>query len=110
MNTQYTCPVCAYSEMPDPAEEGNICPCCGTEFGYDDDGVSHRQLRDEWVANGAPWFSTVIAAPINWSPWVQLILSDYDYDQRPKPRPIKMTEANVSGVYVEANVRMRAIA
>lgn len=49
MSNPYTCPVCA-ELMPDPVEEGNICPCCKTEFGYDDDRVTHEELRRTFVA------------------------------------------------------------
>jgi hypothetical protein len=77
---QYTCPVCAHSQMPYPADEGNICPCCGTEFGYDDTmGTTYRDLRDAWVARYAPWFSPIDGPPLMWDGVVQLILADYDF-------------------------------
>lgn len=78
--TNYTCPVCAYSLMPYPVEEGNICPCCGTEFGFDDDlGMSFRRIRDAWVAAGTPWFSPIDPRPLLWNGLVQLILSGYEF-------------------------------
>jgi hypothetical protein len=80
MINTYTCPVCAYS-MADPVEEGNICPCCGTEFGYDDDlGVTYRQLRQLWIRNGTPWFSPVVTIPSGWDPILQLVEADYEFD------------------------------
>lgn len=80
MINTYTCPVCAYS-MVEPVEEGNICPCCGTEFGYDDDlGVTYQQLRQMWIGRGFPWFSPIVAIPKNWDPIVQLIEADFDFD------------------------------
>lgn len=76
--TTYTCPICAYSRMPYAADEGNICPCCGTEFGFDDDlGVSFRNIRDRWVANGTPWFSPLDARPLFWSGIAQLVSAGY---------------------------------
>lgn len=94
---RYTCPVCAYSRMPYPAEEGNICPCCGTEFGYDDSmGITFRDLRDRWVSLHTPWFSPLPedAPPPMWNGVVQLLRADYDFswpewlptaDQDPEP-------------------------
>ena len=79
--TLYTCPVCAYPEMADPVEEGNICPCCGTEFGYDNDlGVTYRQLRDRWITDGMQWFSPVRLPSDSWDPVRQLVDADYDFD------------------------------
>lgn len=78
--TTFTCPVCAYSLMPYPADEGNICPCCGTEFGFDDDlGVSYRELRDHWLEQGAPWFSPVDDTPPHWDPIEQLVQSEFEF-------------------------------
>jgi hypothetical protein len=80
MINTYTCPVCAYA-MSEPVEEGNICPCCGTEFGYDDDlGVTYGQLRQLWIERGCAWFSPVAAIPDNWDPILQLIEADFDFD------------------------------
>jgi hypothetical protein len=82
MTNQYTCPVCYYTAMPDPVEEGNICPCCGTEFGYDDDfGVTHDQLRAAWITAGAEWFSPVLSPPMTWNPFVQLALAGVALNQ-----------------------------
>ena len=89
--TTYTCPVCAYSGMPYPAEEGNICPCCGTEFGFDDGmGVTFRQLRDQWVAQHVPWFSPIDAPPRTWDGIQQLVLAEYEFT-----RPLWLVVASV---------------
>lgn len=78
--TRYTCPVCAYSQMPYSADEGNICPCCGTEFGYDNTmGVTFRMIRDRWVVAHTPWFSPLDTPPTLWSGIAQLILADYEF-------------------------------
>jgi hypothetical protein len=52
----FTCSVCFFDQMPDPPQDYNICPCCGTEFGNDDQDKTHEQLRIEWIASGAKWF------------------------------------------------------
>jgi hypothetical protein len=54
----YTCPVCYYDKLDDPPDHSfEICPSCGTEFGYTDFNTSHEQLRNEWVAGGKKWWS-----------------------------------------------------
>lgn len=70
---RYLCPVCFYPDLDEPPGEFNICPCCGTEFGVDDyspRGISpdviHRELRWQWVANGAPWFDPGTPQPEGW--------------------------------------------
>lgn len=44
--------------LGDPSHDR--CPCCGYEFGYDDDSrarspVSFEDWRSAWLAAGAPW-------------------------------------------------------
>lgn len=68
----FQCPICGYNRLKEPPEDFSICPCCGTEFGFDDFEVSHDQLRDRWIANGMPWFSRYTLPPINWNPVTQL--------------------------------------
>jgi hypothetical protein len=65
-----SCPVCTYDALPFTPTDYNICPCCGTEFGVDDTYISWEELRDEWVANGAPWFFG--EAPAGWNATLQL--------------------------------------
>ena len=67
---RYTCPVCGF-RMPDPAADFNICPSCGTEFGYDDTGKTHAQLRAQWLRGGAQWWSPQ-APPPGWDGYEQL--------------------------------------
>lgn len=81
----YLCPVCGYDALDEPpwtndAPSDEICPSCGTHFGYDDVaggdaaariGVHHR-LRDRWVRAGCPWFSATRPAPVGWDAKVQL--------------------------------------
>jgi hypothetical protein len=58
--------------MPYPAEEYNICPCCGVEFELDDEYKTHAELRADWIARGMPWFSAVRLPPHGWNPEAQL--------------------------------------
>jgi hypothetical protein len=64
---KFICPVCDWPnlrEKPDCSFE--ICPQCGTEFGYDDAGASHADLRAEWVAGGRKFWrssNTTTGAP-----------------------------------------------
>jgi hypothetical protein len=72
----FTCPVCFYARMPHTPTEYNICPCCGTEFEADDEDFTHAELRNFWIAKGAPWFFR--QAPVLWNPWKQLMESGVD--------------------------------
>jgi hypothetical protein len=70
-------------ELPPPycqhwgAPSYEVCPCCGFEYGFDDDpgasepGFSFDQYLDEWVARGANWFDPS-ARPEGWSLDAQL--------------------------------------
>ena len=49
-----------------------ICPCCGVQFGYEDDGYhSVTGYRNQWLKAGAKWFS-VGQRPKDWNLEVQL--------------------------------------
>lgn len=86
----YLCPVCGYDRLYEPpwsddAPSDEICPSCGTQFGYDDAAggdaarraVAHRALRASWVSDGCPWFSTSRRSPDGWDPTAQLrVLED----------------------------------
>lgn len=58
----FKCPVCDYAGLDeDPAlQRFNICPRCGTEFGYDDAGPNREdrlsELRAIWIEGGARWW------------------------------------------------------
>ena len=73
-----TCPVCGFAKLAEPAYDKvgcasfEICPSCGTEFGYHDATKSHADLRKLWLAAGVPWSSQVIASPPNWDAMEQL--------------------------------------
>jgi hypothetical protein len=64
----YTCVVCYYDGLYDPPYDvrgiasDEICPCCGFQFGFDDDGFTGQTekchaWREKWIANGNKWFS-----------------------------------------------------
>jgi hypothetical protein len=67
----YICPVCGYP-MSDPPRDYNICPSCGTEFGYEDSARSYESLRNAWFRSGAAWWSPVDPIPHGWNPLTQL--------------------------------------
>jgi hypothetical protein len=82
---RFSCPVCGYGGLAEPAydEHGcsshEICPSCGTQFGYHDCSTSHAELRTRWLEGGARWRSQQ-PQPENWSALAQLkaagLLSD----------------------------------
>jgi hypothetical protein len=75
----HSCPVCGFPRLHEEpyshAHEASfeICPCCGTEFGYTDSASSHDQLRANWKAAGMPWRSSVVEPPDGWDPVTQLL-------------------------------------
>jgi hypothetical protein len=74
---EYTCPVCGYDQLEDPAMEDEICPSCGTQFGYHDFNKSHQQLRLLWIRKGMQWHSRVDEKPLEWNPHNQLRCADF---------------------------------
>lgn len=75
--SENVCPVCGFSALAEPAYDDGlasfeICPCCGTEFGYDDASVSHDILRERWIAAGYPWWAPE-GPPSDWRPETQLM-------------------------------------
>ena len=94
-----TCPVCGYgglqqapyaylNRLPVPDGFGppydlslglpsyEVCDCCGFEFGNDDEpgtakGISFEDYRQDWLSEGAPWFSPSKRPP-DWSLEAQL--------------------------------------
>jgi hypothetical protein len=77
---KHTCPVCAYpklEEAPRSKSGGGsyeICPCCGFQFGVDDDdkGLSYEEARERWIAKGMIWRSKGQKAPAKWDAAKQL--------------------------------------
>ena len=81
----YSCPVCKYIGLKYPPTNHNICPCCGTEFGYDDNRKTHTELHQEWVTSGARWFDGL--PPVGWDPNMQLYAAGkgFEYEKVPVP-------------------------
>jgi hypothetical protein len=76
--TRGNCPVCGYNDLLEPSHDDTwagsfeICPCCGTQFGYDDATRAHDDLRKVWLASGAPWWSEERQPPFGWNALEQL--------------------------------------
>jgi hypothetical protein len=79
----YTCPICGFAALARPPYDSDgyptfgICPCCATEYGYQDVNGDFDRLRAEWVERGMPWSSEVNPAPDNWDPREQLRSADF---------------------------------
>lgn len=72
------CPVCGYDlkrRIPTRIAMGEICSCCGTEFGVDDYEVPYSELRRRWLADGCPWFSNATPPPKGWTAQRQLAIA-----------------------------------
>jgi len=70
---KYTCTVCGFAGLEEPPAYFTICPCCGTEFGYQDFVRGHDDLLADWVGKGMQWQSTVTPRPYHWNPIEQLV-------------------------------------
>lgn len=73
LNKLFLCKVCGYNygdyvwgeDGLSPSHE--ICPCCGTEFGYEDSNESSiLAQRERWLNSGAKW-SNPEEKPKKWS-------------------------------------------
>ena len=82
---RYLCPVCGYPDLSEtpwtnesPSDE--VCPSCGTHFGYDDVAAGdaaerqqfYRRRRSEWRMAGCQWFSVSTHPPSGWNAERQL--------------------------------------
>lgn len=74
---RHMCLVCGFLGMRDAPRDFEICPCCGTEFGLDDVERSHADLRQDWMARGAQWFSKATKPPARWDAMEQLAEADF---------------------------------
>jgi hypothetical protein len=87
----FTCPVCGWDKLAEPPYDSfgcatySICPCCGTEFGYDDATAKHAELRNAWIAAGMRWWSVSTLPPADWDPEVQLRLVSRDPPRTMRP-------------------------
>lgn len=73
----YTCTICGYKglEMESYGKDypsGEVCSCCGFQFGEDDDkGISHDGWRESWIKKDCPfWY--IPDCPENWNVEKQL--------------------------------------
>lgn len=63
ISIKYICPICGYYGLNEPAwlEDGitssfEICPCCGTEFGYHDCKPEGKKKQyEQWVSRKYEW-------------------------------------------------------
>jgi hypothetical protein len=81
----YLCPVCGFEGLQEPPwadgePSDEICPSCGTHFGYDDVAGGradlreevYRRRRSEWIERGSRWYSASRHPPDGWDPTTQL--------------------------------------
>lgn len=98
---KYVCPVCGYPNLESEPANHEICPSCGTQFGYDDYLRSYESLRNEWFAKGAKWFLEGYK-PKNWNPYLQLLnlQSEVEFSSESltveKIGNLKRTERNIT--------------
>ncbi len=90
----FTCPVCYYTGMQDPPTDYNICVCCGTEFGNDDELCSHADCAPIGLRETRPGFSVRLLSV--GMPWTQLhaahvALIPYDASLSLHGSPIRTT-------------------
>ena len=70
---KFNCTVCGFDGLDESPAYFTICPCCGTEFGYDDFVRGHDELLAEWIVKGMQWHSSVSPRPAGWEPIEQLV-------------------------------------
>jgi len=81
---RFSCPVCGFPSLEEPHVDPtgsptySICPCCGVHFGADDVDKTHLELRREWIAAGAQWWSQNERAPADWDAHQQLAAAGYE--------------------------------
>ena len=80
VEARFMCPVCGCGELKKPPRSETtggsyeICPCCGFQFGYDDEdqGISDEEWRRRWIEKGMPWSARIRRPPPGWDPVEQL--------------------------------------
>ena len=81
----YNCRICGLNLGFEPWTDNGacptheICPCCGADFGYDDETPAiAKKYRDDWLKKGASWFCPN-EKPENWSLEKQLTQIPKDF-------------------------------
>ena len=70
---KYLCLICGYDELDTKPTSHEICPCCGTQFAYNDFVRSHEELRKCWIERDkAQWWSIFTPPPPGWNAEAQL--------------------------------------
>lgn len=72
---KHRCPVCGYPDLMEaPVLSYEICPSCGTEFGYTDSAPNdearsrrHYELMLEWLRTGPRWHAGWQPQPEGWN-------------------------------------------
>lgn len=79
-SSEYHCRVCGYKYQDptwfeDETPSHDICVCCGVQFGYEDtQQEAVREYRNNWMQNGAKWFSANHRFKLNsWDLELQLL-------------------------------------
>lgn len=76
----YICLICGFDKLYEPPYDKyscasfEICPCCGTEFGYHIVHPNQEKitlLKEKWIKNGMI-FNNNNRIPLNWSSSEQL--------------------------------------
>ncbi len=101
----YTCPVCGFDSLRRPPKNYSICPCCSTEFGTSDFSWTHDELRQQWIASGAPWSDKFLPKPSPWTAIEQLRNIGYFVTDAEK-RVITPAQKNSVGWLGQQNYRI----
>jgi hypothetical protein len=101
--TQYPCPVCGFL-MDYPAEDFNICPSCGVEFGAETSVFSYEVLRQNWVNHGAKWSSFFRPIPYGWDGLLQLLNAGFSDFVFPNAPTFQEVDADISGTEIDEPV------
>ncbi len=96
MEVSHRCFVCGFDlgGFPPWGADGttpshSICPCCGTEFGYEDcTRFAVEMAHARWVERGCPWASTTEPPPAGWNAAAQLARRPQFLDLDDAGRPV----------------------
>jgi predicted RNA-binding Zn-ribbon protein involved in translation (DUF1610 family) len=103
---EFVCPVCGFPELEEPAyargaPSHEICPSCGTEFGYDDVHADmnradiYASLRQQWADTGFRWSGISSDPADRWNPTKQLTQAGLSVPERRSPTGPALLVADV---------------